>query len=243
MILISDSKIIIKKEKASRLRLYLSLGIVSIWLIIGFFFFQDVGGFIEWFDELGPLSSVVYCLVVSLAIVLVLPTPILKVGAGALFPYWLAVIVNFVASLIGGLIAFLLGRWLFRDYISQIVASDERLVKLESAINEEAMQISVLVRLSPLLPDELLNYVMSSSPVSVRVFFLSNLSSIVYSLAYAYFGLAAGKLVFSGEGMDGFAKSPAGTILLIIGVIASILVTVVIARITKKAVNNRVESV
>ena len=241
--MISDSKIIIKEEKTSRLRLYLSIGIVCIWLIIGFFFFQDVGGFIEWFEELGPLSSVIYCLMISLAIVMVLPTPILKVGSGALFPYWLAVLVNFIASLIGGLIAFLLGRWLFRDYISQIVASDERLVKLESAINEEAMQISVLVRLSPLLPDELLNYVMSSSPVSIRVFFLSNLSSIVYSLAYAYFGLAAGKLVFSGEGMDGFAKSPAGTVLLIIGVIASILVTMLIARMTKKAVNNRVESV
>ncbi len=240
--MISDSKIIIKEEKTSRLRLYLSIGIVCIWLIIGFFFFQDVGGFIEWFEELGPLSSVIYCLMISLAIVMVLPTPILKVGSGALFPYWLAVLVNFIASLIGGLIAFLLGRWLFRDYISQIVASDERLVKLESAINEEAMQISVLVRLSPLLPDELLNYVMSSSPVSIRVFFLSNLSSIVYSLAYAYFGLAAGKLVFSGEGMDGFAKSPAGTVLLIIGVIASILVTMLIARMTKKAVNNRVES-
>ena len=241
--LISDSKIRIKEEKASRLRLYLSLGVISIWLVVGFFFFQDVGGFIEWFEELGPLSSVVYCLMVALAIVLILPTPILKVGAGALFPYWLAVLVNFIASLIGGLIAFLLGRWLFRDYIAEIVAKDERLVKLESAINEEAMQISVLVRLSPILPDELLNYVLSSSPVSIRVFFLSNLSSIVYSLAYAYFGLAAGKLVFSGEGMDGFTKSPVGTILLLIGVIASILVTIVIARITKNAVNNRVESV
>ena len=239
----SQTKIKIKQEKVSRTRLYFSLVVISIWLVVGFLFFQDVAGFIEWFDELGPLSSVVYCIVVSLAIVLVLPTPILKVGAGALFPYWLAVIVNFIASLIGGLIAFLLGRWLFRDYISKIVASDERLVKLESAINEEAMQISVLVRLSPIVPDELLNYVMSSSPVSIRVFFLSNLSSIVYSLAYAYFGLAAGKLVFSGEGMDGFAKSPAGTTLLIIGVIASILVTMVIARMTKNAVNNRVESV
>ena len=56
-------------------------------------------------------------------------------------------------------------------------------------------------------------------------------------------GLAAGKLVFSGRGMDGFTESPAGTILLIIGVIASILVTMMIARITKKAVNSRVESV
>ena len=115
--MISDSKIIIKEEKTSRLRLYLSIGIVCIWLIIGFFFFQDVGGFIEWFEELGPLSSVIYCLMISLAIVMVLPTPILKVGSGALFPYWLAVLVNFIASLIGGLIAFLLGRWLFRDYI------------------------------------------------------------------------------------------------------------------------------
>ena len=43
--------------------------------------------------------------------------------------------------------------------------------------------------------------------------------------------------------MDGFAKSPVGTILLLVGVIASILVTIVIARITKNAVNNRVESV
>ena len=171
--MISDSKITIREQKASRIRLYLSIGIISLWLILVFFFFQDVGGFIEWFDELGPLSSVIYCLMISIAIVLVLPTPILKVGAGALFPYWLAVVVNFVASLLGGLIAFLLGRWLFRDYISELVASDERLVKLESAINEEAMQISVLVRLSPLIPDEILNYVMSSSPVSIRVFFLS----------------------------------------------------------------------
>ena len=43
--------------------------------------------------------------------------------------------------------------------------------------------------------------------------------------------------------MDGFAESPVGTILLVIGVIASVLVTMMIARITKKAVNSRVESV
>ena len=118
--MISDSKITIKEPKASRLRLYLSLVMISIWLILGFFFFQDVGEFINWFDEAGPLSSVIYCLMISIAIVLVLPTPILKVGAGALFPYWLAVVVNFIASLLGGLIAFLLGRWLFRDYIQEL---------------------------------------------------------------------------------------------------------------------------
>ena len=64
------------------------------------------------------------------------------------------------------------------------------------------MQISVLVRLSPVIPDEWLNYVMASSPITTEPF-ISNLSSIVYSIAYAYFGLVAGELVFSGNGMDG----------------------------------------
>ena len=179
----------------------------------------------------------------TIAVVLLLPTPILKVGAGALFPYWIAVVVNFIASILGGLLAFLLGRWMFRDYIAEIVAGDERLTKLESALNEEAMQISILVRLSPIVPDEWLNYIMASSPVSTRVFFISTLPSIVYSLAYAYFGLAAGQLVFSGKGMDGFSESPIGSLLLIIGVIASIIVTIMIARMTKKALNSKVESI
>lgn len=233
----------LNQGKASRLRLYLSLAIIAIWIIIGFFVFQDIGELIQWFDGLGTLGSIVYCLLITVAIILMAPSPILKVGAGALFPYWIAVLVNFVASIVGGLIAFLLGRWMFRDYIANIVSKDERLKRIETAINNEAMQISVLVRLSPIIPDEWLNYIMASSPVSVRVFFVSSLSSIVYSLAYAYFGLAAGELVFSGNVMENFSNSPAGTILLIIGVVASVIVTFFIARITKNALENKVDVV
>ena len=233
----------LNQGKASRLRLYLSLAIIAIWIIIGFFVFQDIGELIQWFDGLGTFGSIVYCLLITVAIILMAPSPILKVGAGALFPYWIAVVVNFVASIVGGLIAFLLGRWMFRDYIANIVSKDERLKRIETAINNEAMQISVLVRLSPIIPDEWLNYIMASSPVSVRVFFVSSLSSIVYSLAYAYFGLAAGELVFSGNVMENFSNSPAGTILLIIGVVASVIVTFFIARITKNALENKVDVV
>ena len=239
----SHPNIKLKQEKVSRFRLYFSVGMVSLWIIIGYFVFQDVGEFIQWFDSLGAWASVIYCLMVTVAVVILVPTPILKVGAGALFPYWIAVVVNFVASILGGIIAFLLGRWMFRGYISEIVSKDPRLIDLESAITEEAMQISVLVRLSPVIPDEWLNYVMASSPITTRTFFISNLSSIVYSIAYAYFGLAAGELVFSGNGIDGFAQSPIGSALLIIGVIASILITISIARITKNALNSKVESI
>jgi len=241
--LTTQPKIQIKEVKVSKYRLITSLSIVIAWLIVGYFVFQDVGQFIKWFDGLGSMAWLIYCLMVTVAVVILVPTPILKVGAGALFPYWIAVLVNFTASVVGGLIAFLLGRWMFRDYISEIVAKDERLVNLETAIADEAMQISILVRLSPLIPDEWLNYLMSSSPVTTRTFFISNLSSIIYSLAYAYFGLAAGELVFSGRGMEGFTQSPTGSLLLVIGVVASIMVTLLVARITKQALISKVETI
>ena len=235
------SRIKIKQGKAGRIRLFISLGVVFLWLILGYYAFKDVGDFIDWVEDLGPLAPIFYAILVSFAVVLLFPTPILKVASGAIFPYWIAVVVNFFASVIGGLLAFLLGRWLFRERIEELVAKDERLKNLELAINEEAMQISVLVRLSPIIPDEWLNYIMASSPVTTRVFFISNLSSVIYSLAYAYFGHAAGKIVLSGGGMDGFKDSPSGSILLIIGIIASILATIVVARVTMKTLESKVD--
>ena len=37
----------LNQGKASRLRLYLSLAIIAIWIIIGFFVFQDIGELIQ----------------------------------------------------------------------------------------------------------------------------------------------------------------------------------------------------
>jgi len=237
----NKKRIRIHEPKVNRFRIYISLGIVFIWLVIGYFAFKDVSSFVEWFEKLGPTAPILFTIMLSLAVVLLVPTPILKVGAGAIFPYWIAVVVNFTASIIGGLMAFFLGRWMFREKIESLVSGDVRLKRLESAISEEAMQISVLVRLSPIIPDEWLNYVMSTSPVTTRVFFISNLSSIVYCLAYAYFGHAAGKIVLSGEGMDGFKDSPGGYALLFIGVIASILATILVTKVTMKALQSKVD--
>ena len=236
----SNNKIKIKQSKASKLRLTLGLSIILVWIVIGFYAFKDVKNFVEWFEDLGPFAPILFTIMLSFAVVILVPTPILKVGAGAIFPFWMATLVNFIASVVGGLLAFLLGRWLFRDAISDIVASDDRLLRLEQAISEEAMQISILVRLSPLIPDEWLNYVMASGPVSTRVFVISNMSSLVYSVAYAYFGYVAGKIVLSGDGLSGFKDSPSGYVMLLIGVIASVIVTVIIMRITMKALDTKI---
>ena len=125
--------------------------------------------------------------------------------------------------------------------IGEIVSEDKKLQKIENAIEEEAMKISVLVRLSPLIPDELLNYIMASGPVTTRVFFLSSLSSIIYSLAYAYFGLAIGKIALSSEGISQFNQSSVGIGLLILGLIATLIATIIVTRVTMAALKDAIE--
>ena len=238
---LSQGKIRMKENKAVKLRLFISVAVFIIWSVILFNIFKDISYFLDWFEDLGRLAPILFVIILIFGVVILAPTPILKVTAGALFPYWLAVLINFTASVIGGLLAFMLGRLLFRDMIAKIVAEDKRLQNVENAIEEEAMKISVLVRLSPLIPDELLNYVMASGPVTTRVFFLSSLSSIIYSLAYAYFGLALGKIALSSEGMSQFNESPVGMGLLILGLIATIIATIIVTRVTMAALNDAIE--
>ena len=241
MSLLKQEKIVIEDSKVVKFRLALSISIFIIWSLIIFLIFKDISFFLDWFEELGALAPILFTLMLIIGVVILAPTPIIKVTAGALFPYWIAVIINFTASIVGGLLAFLLGRWLFRDTIAKTVASDRRLQSIETAIGEEAMKISVLVRLSPLIPDEWLNYIMSSGPVTTRVFFISNLSSIIYSLAYAYFGHTIGEIALSSDGMGGFKQSPLGMSLLFLGLMATILATIIVTRVTMKGLNDAIE--
>ena len=198
--------------------------------VAGYFLFQDAVDIIDWFKGFGIWSPVLFTIALSLAIVLLLPTPFVKVGAGAIFPFWIAVVVNFVASMIGGLIAFIWGRWLFRESIQEAIKNDQRMVNIESALGEDAMRISILVRLSPILPDEWLNYIMSATPVSLRVFLVSNTSSLVYCLIYAYYGHALGSIALSRSGMAGLTQSTGGLAMLLLGIIATVIATVIVTR-------------
>ena len=241
MSLLKQDKITIDDSKVVKFRFALSVAIFIVWSVIIIWIFQDISFFLNWFEDLGTLAPLLFTFILIIGVVILAPTPIMKVTAGALFPYWLAVVINFTASIVGGLLAFMIGRWLFRDSIAKIVASDKRLQNIETAIGEEAMRISILVRLSPLIPDEWLNYIMASGPVTTRVFFLSTLSSVVYSLAYAYFGHAVGTIALSSDAMGGFKQSPLGMALLILGLIATVLATVIVTKVTMKALEDAIE--
>ena len=208
--------------------------------VCGFLLFRDAQNILLWFEELGPAGPLYFTLGLSLAVIIMLPTPLIKVSAGAIFPFWIAATINFVASLLGGLVAFLLGRWLFRESIQRSLMNDSRLQNIETALTNDAMRISILVRLSPLIPDEWLNYLMSATPVSLRVYMISNGSGIVYSLAYAYYGHALGKFALNSSGIEEMNSTPMGNAMLVLGIVASILATVMVTRASMKALQDAI---
>ena len=229
-----------KQPQLYRWRTWFGVIMLLVCAISGYFLFNDAELIIEWFRDFGLSGALLFTLMLSLAIVLLLPTPFVKIGAGAIFPYWLAVLVNFAASMLGGLCAFLLGRWLFRENIRESIKDDKKMQNIEKAINDEAMKISVLVRLSPILPDEWLNYIMSATPVSLRVFLISNTSSLIYSAVYAYYGHVLGTLALSSSGIEQIRQSPMGLITFMLGVLATVVATIIVTRVSIKALKESI---
>jgi len=238
-----DSKSDLEELKKNQPKVYLWRAVLGLLILVfcaicGILLFRDAQNILNWFESLGSLGPVVFTLALSFAVVVMFPTPLIKVSAGAIFPFWIAAAVNFVASLLGGLIAFVLGRWLFRESIQRSIMNDKRLQSIETALTVDAMKISVLVRLSPLIPDEWLNYLMSATPVSLRVYMVSNCSGIVYSLAYAYYGHALGRFALNSSGVEGMNSTLLGNAMLVLGIVASIFATVLVTRASMKALQD-----
>lgn len=223
-----------------RWRIGLGLVFITICIVCGFFLWKHQDGVIEIFENAGPWGVFGFTIGLSIAIILLIPTPLIKMFAGAIFPLHLAIFVNFVGTMIGGIVAFLFGRWLFRDGLVEAISNNEKLKKIDSAMGEESMRISVLVRLSPLVPDEWLNYILAAGPVNLKTFSISNCASIVYCLVYSYYGWAFGQIALKDGGLAAFSESTGALVMLVVGLIATVVATVVVTRVTMRALKDAI---
>jgi len=223
-----------------RWRIGLGLIFVTICIVCGFFLWKNQDSVILIFDNAGPWGVIGFIVGLSIAIMLLLPTPFIKIFAGAIFPLHLAVFVNFIGTMIGGICAFLFGRWLFRDGLVEAISNNEKLKKIDSAMGEESMRISVLVRLSPLVPDEWLNYILAAGPVNLKTFSISNCASIVYCLVYSYYGWAFGQIALKDGGLAAFSESTGALVMLVVGLIATVVATVVVTKVTMRALKDAI---
>ena len=78
-----------------RWRIGFGLLFIGTCLVVGYFVFRHQDSAIQIFERAGSIGVIGFVVGISIAIVLLLPTPILKIFAGAIFPLHIAIFINF----------------------------------------------------------------------------------------------------------------------------------------------------
>src|SRR5690606_28498352 len=100
--------------------------------------------------------------------VLLIPGSALTLGAGALFGVFWGTVYASTGATLGATCAFLIGRYLARDWVAARIARRPAFVAIDRAVAEEGWKIVGLTRLSPIFPFVLLNYAFGLTRVSLR---------------------------------------------------------------------------
>ena len=216
------------------------LSIIALIVVAKFFNLQGVlKDSLELIANLGPWGPVAFILVYILATVLFIPGSLLTLGAGVLFGVvWGSIWVS-IGSILGATCAFIVGRYLTRDWVSKQIESNEKFKAIDEAVAVEGWKIVGLTRLSPIFPFNLLNYAFGVTQVSLKdYFFASWIGMMPGTIMYVYIGSLAGNLATLGT--QGRSRTIGEWVLYAVGLVAAIAVTVYITRIAKKALEERI---
>ncbi len=214
-------------------------------VVLGALFFLPINDWVlllvEWIRGAGALGVGVYALAYVVATLLLLPGSILTAGAGLAYgPVWGTLLVSPV-SVLAATLAFVLGRSVARDWVSRRMAQHPRFAAVHEAIGESGFKIVFLLRLSPIFPFNLLNYALGLTPVRLRDYVIASfLGMLPGTFLYVYLG----SLVTNASELLSGARPQAGgwgQVLYWGGLGATLLVTVLITRIAKRALNRALE--
>ena len=194
-----------------------------------------------WIDENRTVSWAVFIILYIASTVLLLPGSLLTLGAGFLFGLGYGFLIVSFSSVVGASLAFLIGRFFARDWVSARLVSVPRFAALDTAIQDRGALIVLLTRLSPVFPFNLLNYALGLTAVKFWTFVVvSWVGMMPGPVLYVYLGSIASDLTSLLAGDLG--ESPAGNWPLYVGLVATLILTIVISRIATNALSNKLDT-
>jgi uncharacterized membrane protein YdjX (TVP38/TMEM64 family) len=185
-------------------------------------------------DGLGAWGPIVFIVAYALACVAFVPASLLTLAAGALFGVVKGTIFVLIGATLGALGAFLIARYVARSWVEQRVQRDPRFAAIDKAIADQGRRVVFLLRLSPVIPFNALNYGLGLTRVSVGDFLIASVGMIPGTLLYVYTGKLA-SVVVGASNVATPPRGPAFYAVLGLGLVATAAVTVIITRVAKRA--------
>jgi uncharacterized membrane protein YdjX (TVP38/TMEM64 family) len=180
-------------------------------------------------EGMGPLGALLFGLVYVASCLLFVPGSVMTIGAGLVFGLGWGIVVVSPASTTTAAIAFLIARYLARDRVEGMARRHERFAAIDRAIRDKGWRVVALLRLSPLVPFNLSNYLYGLTAVEFGPYvFASWLGMLPGTALYVYLGVA-GKAAASREG-----RTPWEWALLGAGLAATAAVTVILTHAARR---------
>jgi uncharacterized membrane protein YdjX (TVP38/TMEM64 family) len=217
-------------------RIALVLAVVLLLLTFGRRAAAYLPQFAGWVEGLGALGPIVFMAGYAVAVVAFVPGSLLTLAGGALFGLVQGVIYVFAAAVLGSTASFLLARSIARDAVSRRIEGDARFRAIDRAVGEEGRKIVFLLRLSPVFPFNLLNYALGLTRVGLADYLLASLGMLPGTILYVYVGKLGGDVAAVAGGAQ-TERGLADWALLVVGLAATVIVTLLITRIARRALD------
>ncbi len=173
----------------------------------------------------------------ALAAVVLVPAAWMTLAGGAIFGIVRGAAYSFLGAVLGSSLAFLIARYGARRFVASAVESRPRVAAVERAVSARGLPLVFLLRMSPLVPFNVLNYALGLTTIRFRDALVASLGMLPACVAYAYAGRVAGETA----ALAGKAAPPHDAsyyVLLASGLIATAGVVLLVTRAARQALHD-----
>ena len=162
--------------------------------VFSMFSFENINELRAYIYSFGIISPLIFIGLFVLSTIFFVPGLPITILAGILFGAVRGTIYVIIGSSLGVSIAFLIGRYLGRDFVKMAVAKNPKMAKLDKYISERGNTILIISRLIPLFPFNLQNYAYGITDISFKTYFLY---SFIFMIPGTFIYTAFGALAYS----------------------------------------------
>jgi uncharacterized membrane protein YdjX (TVP38/TMEM64 family) len=173
---------------------------------------------------------------------LFIPGSILTLGAGFVFAnafglgpgVLLGTISVFVGASAGAICSFLIGRFLLREWVTGLTRKYAIFEALDIAFEEKGFRIMALLRLSPIIPFNAINYIAGVTAISFWAYVWALLAILPGTILYIFLGASAGSLA---DSSNSDANSTLTIVVIIVGIVLGIIAVAITSYYAKTELN------
>jgi uncharacterized membrane protein YdjX (TVP38/TMEM64 family) len=202
--------------------------------------------FLTWIQSNLVAGVFAFMGVYFIATVCFVPGSILTLGSGFVFGsavgvglgVALASVAVFVGAALGSIMAFLLGRYLLRDCVRHRLVKKYPVVEaVDEALQNNGFKIFFLLRLSPIVPFNAINYIAGITGISLKDYTLALIGILPGTVLYCFIGASAGGLVEAEQGVS----KPVTIASIVVGLVLAFVAVFIASYYAKKEFNKIVE--